>query len=607
MKRDDTPQLSGAGSDEGGAQSFIAPGAPRGAPRLNLFGRADLAEIYHRARDLIVKHNVFRMAQKTHAADGSISIVISNLWRLDKSPEGVIRCYEFSIQLDRWLGVSSFNGWPDIPMFPTRGTQSLAWWRDVARAAIFKVLDAAGFAALPKHLTTPPPVPAHLKPRERRRLYDLRPPITDPDMSPNKMASILVRHYLGEARYGGMVDRLRTPPKGGFLSDELGRQGARALRAALYDHFLNPELVSALMAVDYRATVSLASYLQVAQQADAYLRVARERRNLLPLLTMIAPTYRERRDLFSRDLWVRDGRTRTLVDYQRFSLTKHAEFESFPTRASFRWICRAQISVVKRWATGVDGRQTQPIENIVAANINARLPAIAWYPLVQPGTRFLRLGVSEVAQRLMRVFAAHCEALWNERGFAALRGWLREPEARLGDVADWLLAEGIAAGHPERNATWASLARRSRDWHERAAIANVGLNAESNAVWQSLVPATSIDGITFTPLNTAADLAAEGHSQRHCVGGYVHVCASGSYRAYSVAEPDGRRSTLGLSVDRRGRWSIDQHRGTCNGAISAAAARAGRHLLRLYQEAHDAMAGATTRREAQNKDESNGH
>lgn len=605
MKRDDMLQFSGSGDDSGSAEASAAIDDIRKAPRLNLFGRADLAEVYHRARDLNVKHNVFRMVQKTHAADGSISVVISNLWRLDRDAEGAIRCFEFSIQLDRWIETSIFTGWPDIPMFPIRSTQSLAWWRDVARAAIFKVLDAAGFAALPTHLTTPPPVPANLSPRERRRLYDRRPPITDPDMSPNKMASILVRHYLGDARYGGMVDRMNTPPKGGFLSDELGRQGARALRAALYDHFLNPELVSALMAIDYRATMSLTSYLQVAQQADAYLRVARERRNLLPLLAMIAPAYRERPDLFSRALWVREGRARTLVDYRRFSLTKSAEFESFPTRASFRWICRAQISVVKRWAFGVDGRQTQPIENIVAANINARLPAIAWYPLVQPGTRFLRLGVSEVAQRLMRAFAAHCEALWRDRGFAELKGWLRQPEARLGDVADWLLAEGIAAGHPERNATWASLTRRSRDWHERVAIANVGLNAKSNAVWHSLVPATTIDGINFTPLNTAADLAAEGHRQRHCVGGYVHACADGSYRAYSVAESGGRRSTLGLCVDRRGRWTIDQHRGACNGAISVGAAQAGRRLLRLYQEASDAIAGVPPA--AKNKGQVNDH
>jgi hypothetical protein len=593
MKRDDTIQFSGSACDITAGDAPATPSRGRKAPRRNLFGRADLAAVYHRARDLIVKHNVFRMAQKAQADDGSISLVISNLWRLDRGADGAIRCYEFSIQLDRWIEVSSFNGWPDIPMFPIRGTQSLAWWRDVARAAIFKVLDAAGFAALPKHLTTPPPLPAALKARERRRLYDLRPPIVDPDMSPNKMASILVRHYLGDVAWGGQADRGRKP-KGGMLGDDLGHQGARALRAMLYDHFLDPELVSALMAVDYRTTVSLTSYLQVAQQAEAFLRVARERRNLLPLLTMIAPAYRERRDLFSRALWVRDGRTRTLVDYRRFSLTKFAEFESFPTRASFRWICRAQISVVKRWASGEDGRQTQPIENIVAANINVRLPAIAWYPLVKPGERFLRLGVGEVAQRLVRAFAMHCEALWRERGFAALKEWLRERDARPGDVADWLLAEGIAAGHPERNATWASLARRSREWHERVAIANVRSNAGSNVTWQSLVPTTTIAGITFTPLNSAADLAAEGHSQHHCIGGYVHSCAVGAYRAYSVVEPAGRRAPLGLSVGRRGRWSIEQHRGACNGAIGANAAQAGRELLRLYQQAHDEHARSIT-------------
>jgi hypothetical protein len=73
------------------------------------------------------------------------------------------------------------------------------------------------------------------------------------------------------------------------------------------------------------------------------------------------------------------------------------------------------------------------------------------------------------------------------------------------------------------------------------------------------------------------------------VGGYDSACAAGAYRAYSVRDADGRRSTLGLCSDRRGRWAIDQHRGPCNGPISVAAAKAGRQLLQRYQLAQEEL------------------
>lgn len=553
-----------------------SPKLPR--PRKNLFGRADLAEVYHRARDLIVELNVFRMVQKDVRPDGTVSIVISNLWRLDKAPDGSVQTFEFDILTATWKEVSDFGGWPDIPMFPVQWTQSLDWWRNVARSAIYKVLNGAGYQSLPKHLKEKPPMPANLSWRERHDF--LAKPIEDPDMSPAKMGSILVRYYLGEEN-----SKDRKDARGGLLRNELGYQGARALRAALYEHVLDPALVSALMAINFRASVNLTEYLRFARSKPAILRIAKERRNLLPLVPYIAPKYRDRKDLFSRAIWVRDGRIRTLVDYQRFSGSK-LTFESFPSRASFRWLCRAPLTVVKRWAK--DGRKTMILENIVAANITAKLPAIAWCQLVSPRRSFTRLGVSEVAQRLLRTFAAHCEATWRQQGYVELKQWLRTRDGQLGDVVDWLLAEGIAGGHPERNATWSSLVRRSHEWHQRVAFTNVARNAQTNLTWQSLVPETTIDGIRFTPLNSGVDLATEGHAQHHCVGGYDHACASGGYRVYAVVDAEGKRSTLGLSVSR-GRWGIDQHRGSCNGPIGDAAEKAGRALLRLYQAAHNTL------------------
>ncbi|MEX3606638.1 MAG: hypothetical protein VB142_11420 [Burkholderia sp.] len=63
-----------------------------------------------------------------------------------------------------------------------------------------------------------------------------------------------------------------------------------------------------MLAIDYRDSAFL-RYLRYARLRPALVKVATEHRNLLPLLSPgITPEQWGRDDLFSRKLWVRDGR-----------------------------------------------------------------------------------------------------------------------------------------------------------------------------------------------------------------------------------------------------------------------------------------------------------
>lgn len=524
--------------------------------------------------------------------DGASSLVICNLWRIDRSKQGAVKAFEFDLVKGVWGEVSTFEYWPDVPLYPIQKAQSLDWWKNVARGVVWKALMAAGYGALPKHLTEGGglPLPGRLDLNEASKL----------DMAPNKMAYILIQHYIGKVV--GHTKAGKQKWRKGFLKPKVMIAGARALRASIFDHVLEADLLSAILAIDYKL-VTLCDYLRYAVHRDAVLRVAKERRNLLPLLPEISKEYWGREDLFSRKLWVKDGRKRTLVDYTRFGSSyrrfgarcARRGFYSVDSRAAWRWLGKAQLTVVRKWASvNGGGKNVTVLENLSRANIHVKIPAVAWCYIMSAsaGPRVMQLGVSEWVQRLYRVFAQHCADMWKERGFDALRKWLQaEPDA-LGDMADWLVAEGIGQGFPDKHATWDSLKRRCDDWHERVALENVERSTGENVTWDSLLGETVIDDVLLTPLNSVKDVAVEGYRQHHCVGSYTHECVQGHYRVYSVLEPDGTRSTLGLWLDEVGRWSVQQHRGKFNGAVSVEAARAGRELVIRYQQAHLKRVGA---------------
>ncbi|WP_199028879.1 PcfJ domain-containing protein [Ralstonia sp. ASV6] len=580
---------------ERGEEGFLSPGveasvspamalAPVLRGRKNLFGREDLADVYRRAKQMIVDHKVFRLVQVSEAVDGGKSVIICNLWRVDRSPEGAVQTLEFDLKEKLWKEVDDLGYWPRVPFFPIQKTQKLDWWRDITRKAIWAALVAAGYKDLPWHLSN---WDADWDP-----LSGTNTPKADapkPDMSPGTMASILLGKYLGKGT--GIRNDGKENWKDGLLTTESMLAGARALRAAIFDHVLDAEVLSAMLAIEYDV-VWFHDYLRHAKNRDALLKVSKERRNLLPLLRDIRVDQWSRDDLFSRKLWVRDGRKRTLVEYPRFNASGN-RFVPLESRAAMRWLFKSKLTVIRKWAS-VNGGGKDPVvvENLARANITVDIPAIAWWHLVTRSYSVRQLGVSDPVQRLYRAFAIHCAAMWKEQGFAHLKNWLQSGQANLGDIADWLRVEGIDQGFPDRHATWSSLVRRSRDWHMRTAEVRVSQTGR-NHTWTSLVPEIEIEGIRFTPLNSVRDLMEEGRVQRHCVADYADDCIDGEYRVYRVVEPDGTRSTLGLWRNDRGHWEVEQHRGMFNDPVSATASEAGEKLMNLYRVAQMQKRGKT--------------
>lgn len=59
---------------------------------------------------------------------------------------------------------------------------------------------------------------------------------------------------------------------------------------------------------------------------------------------------------------------------------------------------------------------------------------------------------------------------------------------------------------------------------------------------------TDDKGHTFTLLKTGAEIKKEGLDMKHCVGSYYQRCYNKNYVVYSVENPEGERSTLGIHV-----------------------------------------------------------
>lgn len=554
--------------------------------RRNAFGRSDLADTYRKAKDLIVEHKLFRIAQYEELGDVR-QLTICNLWRIERLPDASIRTLEFRLLTGVWEEVRSLEHWPEVPFYPIKKTQSLDWWRSVARQAVWKALVAAGYLDLPRFQTEITDW------KQDANGYLVPPPNAKKEMTKSSMAYRLITRYIG--RQGGYNAKRKTYDwKDGFLSPESMMAGARALRAAFFQHFLDRDVLSAMLAIDYHDSGFL-RYLRYARLRPALVKVATEHRNLLPLLPGINPEQWGRDDLFSRKLWVRDGRKSTALDRRPIRFAKgqgfsqwqqRTPYQSFDVAAAWRWLSKASSVIVREWS----GKNNTIIANLALANVSAKAPVYAYVWVLREAQRLDRYGVSPRIQQLLRLFLTHCAKLWKEKGYKEVRLWLRDNnQSRLSIMLDYLDAEGFAQGFPDKHSTWSALLRRCDDWHRRIAIERMEheLGSVQMLEWASLVPENIIDEIMFTPINDSRALAVEGYEMHHCVGQYAGWCHRGKYRVFSVKEPDGSRSTLGFEIRRR-KVLWDQHMGKYNGPISPAALDAGKQLAGAYQQALEA-------------------
>ena len=551
-------------------QAVLSPQLGDGKRRKS-FGRDDLDLVYRVAKDSIVRNKVFRLCQYEEVSAGS-HLTICNLWRIVKSADGSIQTYEFDLRRGEWLEVakSEYWHWPKMPFSPITMTQSLDWWRDVSRAAIWKCLIAAGYQTLPRFQNEITEWGRDAKGRPT-------PVAGRREMNPRTMADLLLSRYLGRH------NRASGTWKDGLLQPHSMQAGARALRAAFFQHIVDAEVMSALGAIDFFRVMTLQGYLPYAVHRNGLLKVATEHRNLLPILEGINPEHWGRADLFSKRVWVKDGRKSTAIDRKplRVDVSPGRRYRSFEHAAAWKWLNKAPLGAVREWSIN---RDISVISNLALANVSARIPVIALSHVIRASRTFSHLGVSEQVQIVYRLFLLHVALLWKDIGYEGVKMWLRlNHHSNLSIMYDYLAREGFAHGLPDRNSTWQSLCRRSDDWHERIAIENAS-HEGGGYEWETALAATTIDEIEFTPLTSSKDLAKEGYELRHCVGSYDDYCHAGGYRVYAVLEPNGERSTLGIRIEKR-RVEWDQHMSKFNGSVSHPAAEAGRRLVEMYGEA----------------------
>lgn len=520
----------------------------------SLFGDPCLDAMYRRTKQYAGDSGIFRICRMEDPGEGFKRLIICNLWRIDRFPDGRVSLFTRDLRTDLWTEDRDLSEWPYVPLWPVKSTRSLVWWKDLVRKSLSKALDAAGYAEIDSDMSHP--------------LNDRIPLVRD----------AVMRSYLPRRKQGSDIsceDRAFLDPKG-------CEAGARSLRAAFYEHIAEKDLLGAAWALNYRYG-NLTSYLTLALRADEVRRIARESRNLLPLMASIRPEHWTRTDLFSRKIWVRDGRKTTMADRKAFS----DKTCSFATPSGWRWIANAKMSVVAEWINGGVGpsrADTDIIEIFAHANIGATVPSHVWRHLLRFRRHFFRTPNNrDQIGRIFRAFVLESERIWKTQGFGALRTWIRN-EMRLQNIADWFNGEGSESGLPNKNAGWRSIERAAHDWHERQAIQYVAARGEDVA-WESLLGDMEIDGVTCSPLSSRHALLKEGYVQHHCIGSYDTRCMEGIYRVFSLEDREGNRSTLGIAfLVSPPRWIVNQHYGKYNGAISDEAKKAGEEISLRYTE-----------------------
>jgi hypothetical protein len=541
--------------------------------RKNFGGREDLLLVYRKAKELIIAHDLMLFKQVAHVGD-EVHLTICNLWRIEKALDKNWSFSEKDLNTNAWIPVSDLEGWPSIPLWPLQVASKPDYWRELIYTVVWKALNVAGFQSLPRDL------PGWAERPWNHNVWDKKR--TRFPMRPHAMARCLIEAYRG------------TDKRPGFLKRETMEKAARALRAAFFEHIHDKELFSALLVVDFRV-VPFLRYLQFGQHRDAVLRIARERRNLLPLLPWIKPSQWSRDDLFARKHWVRGNRKTTIVDRPAFrrcasKKTSRQYVSSFVSASAWRWLSNASPVVVRAWLESESLVCAQQVmEAIVAANVTQRVPVMMLMAVVRNSDVWKDGVTVERFARFLRVTLLQSAKLWKDRGFKDARAFaLGYYTFGIRDTLDYLIAEGFEQGIPDKNSTWASLYRRSQDWHARVRIEKLNQDEESarRLTWPSLLENVVIDDVVFKALTSAWDLAVEGYDMHHCVGMYTDACMSGESRIFSVLGRDEQRATLELSVARK-KVSIRQLKGKHNNTNIAgfeAMEKACKKLAKRYEQ-----------------------
>lgn len=341
----------------------------------------------------------------------------------------------------------------------------------------------------------------------------------------------------------------------------------RCLRQDLIHH----DFYSLVCAILYGETVVMFStYLYFAQSAVAVDRVAKEHRNLLPLLQRIKSEYWNCTDLFSRHVWMQTG----TAPYRDTLLQRYNDTLMSPpalsTPATYHYLMKAPLPVIHGWLKA--GFPAAVFENlaVVANRIATKVPVIIFRRLLEQANSFKQVDV--LYQRFMVAFIRHCLLVHQRDGWKVLVTYLRHVgRNELRDSLDWLNAEGVANQLPDKQATWQSIQRLQRQWHSRFQydIAS-NVQAQRSLTWDSELEEFTLDGFSVRALTNSQALAEEGLEMHHCVEAYDEACEQGFYRIFALTSLDLQsRATLCIQQDPTDSctWQVQQVRGVCNSDV----------------------------------------
>ncbi|MCV9963699.1 PcfJ domain-containing protein [Pararhizobium sp. BT-229] len=573
--------------------------------RKSRFGSPVASDMYARLKRLSVDMKVLKVYEVL-ATETEVRMVIFNSWMITRNLEtGAVATFERDYSDGSWHGVEPHGIFHAIPVWPIVNLN-----QGIAGAAkkyiLEKLYKAVNYSELrDSHVAR--------KSQEANRLIASGVEWSEAhelarERFPDARRLEIARNAFADKLFGSKFSRGKRKPPKGFVAHQSVYNALKGVRAEFHRQFRDPELFRAMLAMD-RKFMSLGDYLYFAARREAVLKVWGERRNLVPMLPHIGRDYWSDDALFSVANWtnpqgplVEPGFTAIQVRQVPSQNSGSGIFTPFASARAYRWLARSKNTVVKEWVRNrKDPRVAELMSELnlpkeTAALVTANIVGEMANALVQMDQ--VDFSVDEYRQRLLRTFrtyAGYWAGIRQREGYRAMVAALKYGNDGTRSVFDYLIYEGFAQDLPARNATWASIQTRSRDWHRReyarhrarypqAYYDDYEDDADLPREWTSLVAEQKISGCLVRPLDKYEEVVAEGQDMSHCVASYASRCASGQYRVYSITEGDGERSTLGISL-YGGTAYFDQVQGFGNSRPSQLVRQVAEKVVAMYAEA----------------------
>jgi hypothetical protein len=575
------------------------------------FGSKVASEMYARLKKVSSEAKILKVYE-VETTETEIRIKIFNSWMMTRNLEtGVVGTFERDYARDTWYDVEPNGIFHAIPVWPIHNlSQGVA--SGAKKFILDKLYDAVGY-----HETHTRLAASRIAEVNRLMLTERMGLVDAEDLAAKRHPDIqklgIARNAFADKLFGSRFTRGKRKPAKGFVGQEAVYNALKGVRGEFFRQFRDPELFRAILAMNHKF-MSLGDYLYFAAHRDAVLKVWKERRNLVPLLPYISRHHWAGDELFSTAKWIDPIGPLSDPGFNHFPIRNLPSqnvgpgvFSPFETSRGYQWLTRSKSTVVKAWARG--RKNNQVADMMAELNLPKDTAVLVIANIVgQMDDAIVKLERGEVGEHrqrfitTFRAYAAHWAAVRREHGYRRMVRALTYENEGTGNVVDFLVAQGFADNLPARNATWASLVRRSHEWHQQqaalyrnrmpAAGGGYYIRAEDEDLpkeWTSLVPEQTILGCKVRPIDKYEEVAIEGGEMAHCVGSYAHLCARERYRVYSITDPDGTRSTLGMYLED-GSAYFDQVQGYGNSRPSELVKKVAHQVVGLYADAIAAQA-----------------